>query len=375
MRFASLLASLFSLLFIASCTTDRPSTNGTELALSHASLLQIEQADSFTWVRIADPWHSGKTLHSYVLVNREQPLPTHRPEGTLVRTPLERMVVTTSVHTGLLLEIGAGSRLVGVTDTAYIVSPEVKRYLATHPSVQNMGASMTPDVEKMRAAQTDAVLVSPFENADYGALSHTNIPLIECADYMETSPLGRAEWMRFYGRLVGKAAYADSLFGKVEKQYLTQKEAIAKKKIKRPSVMCDLRTGGTWYQPGGASTMGQLIADAGGSYLWADRKESGSLALDLESVFAKAHQADIWIIKYGQPTPLTYAQLQHDCAQYAQFAAWKQHHIFACNTLFTPFYEETPFHPERLLQNLSAVFGTSDDSLSSAASYYVPLQR
>lgn len=120
--------------------------------------------------------------------------------------------------------------------------------------------------------------------------------------------------------------------------------------------------------------MGQLIADAGGRYLWADRKESGSLALDLESVFAKASKADIWIIKYGQPTPMTYAQLQRDCAQYAQFAAWKQRHIFACNTLLTPFYEETPFHPERLLQNLAAVFGTSGKALPSTSAYYVPLK-
>ena len=119
--------------------------------------------------------------------------------------------------------------------------------------------------------------------------------------------------------------------------------------------------------------MGQIIADAGGRYLWADRQESGSLALDLEAVFAKAHQADIWIIKYGQPTPMTYAQLQRDCAQYAQFAAWKHRRIFACNTLLTPFYEETPFHPERLLRNLAAVFGTSGETLSDSA-YYVPLK-
>ncbi len=375
MRFAILYSFLISVLLLtASCATERATGYGTEVELRHASLLKMEEADSFTWVRIADPWHPEKELHSYVLVDRHAALPTQRPEGTVVRTPLQRMVVTTSVHTGLVLQLGAGKQMAGVTDTAYIVSPEVKRYLATHPEVKSMGASMTPDVEKMRAAATDAVWVSPFENADYGALSHTNIPLIECADYMETSPLGRAEWMRFYGRLVGRTALADSLFAEVEKQYLAQKEAIAKRRSKRPSVMCDLRTGATWYQPGGASTMGQLIADAGGRYLWADRKESGSLALDLESVFAKASKADIWIIKYGQPTPMTYAQLQRDCAQYAQFAAWKQRHIFACNTLLTPFYEETPFHPERLLQNLAAVFGTSGKALPSTSAYYVPLK-
>lgn len=365
-----LLSLLCSLLFLASCSPSRSSTEGTELALHHASLLKIEEADSFTHVSITDPWHPEKVLHSYVLVNAQSPLPTQHPEGTVVRTPLKRLVVTTSVHTALLLQMQAGAQMAGVTDTAYIISPEVKHYLATHPEVQNMGNSMSPDVEKMRAAQADAVFVSPFENADYGALGHAGIPLIECADYMETSPLGRAEWMRFYGRLVGKAQQADSLFSDIEKQYLALKKQIALSHTKHPTVMCDLRTGGTWYQPGGASTMGQLIVDAGGHYLWADRPESGSIALDLEAVFAKARRADIWIIKYGQPTPLTYSQLQHDCPQYAQFAAWKNKRIFACNTLQTPFYEETPFHPEKLLQNLAAIFGTSPQP---SAHYYVPL--
>jgi len=208
----------------------------------------------------------------------------------------------------------------------------------------------------LRASRPDAVFVSPFENAGHGNLERLGVPLIECADYMETSPLGRAEWMRFFGRLAGKGAEADSLFNKVEETYNSLKKKVTQCKTPCPAVMCDLLTAATWYQPGGNSTMGRLIADAGGKYLWAERKESGSLPLNLESVYARAREADYWLIKYGQAVPLTYSQMVADCPQYRRFRPWKVRHIFACNTSLVPFYEETPFHPERLLNNLASIF-------------------
>lgn len=90
---------------------------------------------------------------------------------------------------------------------------------------------------------------------------------------METSPLARAEWMRFYGRLFGVAQRSDSLFADVEKQYNDLKQKVAKHSGIHPTVFCDLKLGNAWYQPGGSSTMGQLITDAGGHYLWDDRKK------------------------------------------------------------------------------------------------------
>ena len=124
----------------------------------------------------------------------------------------------------LMLDLGAESYIVGVTDTAYVISRKVKNYLRQHKNIRNMGTSMSPNLELMKYAQCDAVFVSPFENADYSAFKKSKFTLVQCADYMETSPLGRAEWMRFYGRLFDKAAYADSLFDCVEKNYLSLKE-------------------------------------------------------------------------------------------------------------------------------------------------------
>jgi len=355
MRLFSFFLKIFSfLVFLTACTAGRDGEETQSLPLKYATLLTIEESDSLTRVCVADPWHKGEMLAAYLLVPADKPLPLALPHGVVVRTPLRRMVVTTSVHAALLDELGGSQSIAGLTDTAYIVSSRVRDLLKK--GVRSMGTSMLPDMELLRASRPDAVFVSPFENAGHGNLERLGVPLIECADYMETSPLGRAEWMRFFGRLAGKGAEADSLFNKVEEAYNSLKEEVAQCKTPCATVMCDLLTAGTWYQPGGNSTMGKLIADAGGKYLWAERKESGSLPLNLESVYARAHEADYWLIKYGQAVPLTYSQMVADCPQYRRFRPWQMRHIFACNTSFVPFYEETPFHPERLLNDLVSIF-------------------
>ena len=143
---------------------------------------------------------------------------------------------------------------------------------------------MSPVIEKIIDLHPDAILLSPFENSGgYGKLEDLDIPLVECAEYMEVSPLARAEWMRFYGLLFGKQKKADKLFAEVDKNYNDLKEQ-AKDAGKGRSVMMDKQVGSVWYVPGGHSTIGQMIKDAGGRYPWEDDEHSGSLPLSFETV-------------------------------------------------------------------------------------------
>lgn len=358
------------------CTGNKSRTDeGTPIALSHATLLHMERTDSFTLVTVKDPWHEGKTLATYILVDRTSAMPHHIPEGTVVRTPIEHAALTTSVHVALLAELGVQNSIAGITDAEFVVSQQVKSLLSTQGGhIRPMGSSMQPNAELIRAAHCDAVFISPFENAGSGPLERLGLPIIACADYMETSPLGRAEWMRFYGMLFGCSERADSLFSQIKTDYETLAAKIKDCRERKPTVICDRQTGATWYQPGGASTMGQMLADAGAQYVWAERKEAGSLPLDMESVFARGRNADIWIIKYGADTPLSYPALANDNPRYCNFSAWKERHIWTCNTLLTPFYEETPFHPERLLQNLAGIFHPSLVPPSLRHTYYKPME-
>ena len=107
--------------------------------------------------------------------------------------------------------------------------------------------------------------------------------------------------------------------------------------------------GAAWYVPGGQSTIGQLYQDAGADYLFADRKESGSMRLSFETVFSRGHDADIWFVKYSRGADFTYTTFAQDNPKYTRFAPYKNRRIYGCNTFITPFYDEEPFHPDLLL--------------------------
>ncbi len=332
----------------------QPSLTADTLSLSRASLLRIVHTASYATVDIGDAWHPGKTLRRYILVPRDSAIPPRLPEGTLVRTPLRRAVVLSAVHAALLCELGRTDCIGGLCDVGYILNRDLRKDVSDG-RIEDMGSSMNPDAERIIASGADALLVSPFENAGHGPVERLGIPLIECADYMETSPLGRAEWMRFFGLLFGCERQADSLFRKVEQEYETLRAA-ARRAGNRPTLLCDMKEGATWYVPAGGSTLGSLYNDAGADYLFAGNKGTGSAALSFETVMRKAHDADFWIVKYGRPTGLTYAGMEADMPLCRKFRPWQEQRVYGCNTFRIPYYEEVPFHPERLLRDLVHIF-------------------
>ena len=208
---------------------------------------------------------------------------------------------------------------------------------------------MQPDVEKIIALHPEALFISPFENSGgYGKLDNLNIPIIEAADYMETSPLGRAEWIKFYG-LLFEANTADSLFAAIEKEYLALKTQAAKLP-KGLSVLTERKMGSVWYSPGGKSTMGILLKDANARYIFADDEHSGSLSLSPEQVIARGSEVDVWAFKYFGGQPLSRTALLQEYDGYKALRAFQTGNIYECNTDRIPYFETVSFHPEILLR-------------------------
>lgn len=329
---------------------------GDTIRMKYSSLLQIVKHADYTVVTIRNPWDTLKVLHTYLLADREKPLPEHLPEGTVVRTPLQKSVIYSSVHCSLWSELDELKGIGGVCGLEYIKLPQIQEG-CRNGSIVNVGNSMNPDIECIIDLRPDAILLSPFENSGgYGRVGKLNIPIIECADYMETSALGRAEWMRLYGLLLGKEAQADSLFAGIEKEYLTLTQQVKSQNLKRPTVISEMKNSSAWYIPGGNSTMGRLYQDAGADYVFASLSNSGSVPLAFETVFDRGGNADIWLIKYNQPQDKTYSELERDYAPYARFKAFQDRKVYGCNTNHVPFYEESPFHPELLLKDLIKIF-------------------
>lgn len=329
---------------------------GDTIRMKYSSLLQIVKHADYTVVTIRNPWDTLKVLHTYLLADREKPLPEHLPEGTVVRTPLQKSVIYSSVHCSLWSELDELKGIGGVCGLEYIKLPQIQEG-CRNGSIVNVGNSMNPYIERIIDLRPDAILLSPFENSGgYGRVGKLNIPIIECADYMETSALGRAEWMRLYGLLLGKEAQADSLFAGIEKEYLTLTQQVKSQNLKRPTVISEMKNSSAWYIPGGNSTMGRLYQDAGADYVFAYLSNSGSVPLAFETVFDRGGNADIWLIKYNQPQDKTYSELERDYAPYARFKAFQDRKVYGCNTNHVPFYEESPFHPELLLKDLIKIF-------------------
>ena len=419
--------ALLALLVLTACqggkTTAGEAEEGDTLKMKYAKLLTIvkygekgtassdkdaEGAEyQYAEVNVANPWKAGTLLHRYILIPKGEEgdktvtrLALQRTSGMgcttdTVRTPVERSAVFIAPHCQLMYELGCQQAIRGVCDLNYINIPDVRKRAASagkassgnassgNASAQNSivdcGSSMAPDIERIIALKPEAILVSPFENSGgYGKLDKLHIPIIEAADYMESSPLGRAEWMKFYGMLFGKGKNisttvagkalttvagkaseatlpascelkADSLFAKIEKEYLKLK-AEAGKLPKGLSILTERKTGNVWYVPGGQSTIGILLKDANARYIFSDDQHSGSLPMSPEQILAKGSQVDVWAFKYFGGAPLSQVQLLQEYDGYKALAAFSRGNIYQVDTSTVPYFELTSFHPELLLR-------------------------
>ena len=324
------------------------------VAIEYAQGFRMAQGNGYYRIDIVNPWDTSALLHTYLLVDAQSQLPTHLPDGTLIRTPLRNSLVFSSVHCSLLAELQCLDAIGGICDSEYNYIEELQaRILAG--TLADAGNSTAPDIEQIIELNPDAILLSPFENVRHDRLEKTGIPIIECADYMENTPLGRAEWMRLIGRLYGCEELADSLFMSIKESYLSTKQKVDSAKHK-PLVITERRIGQVWYIPGGKSYIAQLLNDAGAQYPWSDNNNTGSLALSFENVLERGQEADFWLIKYHAPQNFTYNNLKQEYTPNSRFKAFNQKQIYGCNTHYMRYYEETPFHPERLLKDLVAIF-------------------
>lgn len=314
---------------------------------------------------IANPWKAGTILHRYILIPKGKEgdktvamLARRHSTGArcttdTVRTPLESNLVFTAPHCQLLTELGCQNAITGVCDKDYINIPDIKSRAqadakVAHP-IMDCGSSMQPDIERIIALHPEALLISPFENSGgYGKLDKLRIPVIETADYMETSPLGRAEWIKLYGLLLGSSK-ADSLFSAIEKEYLQLKAEAAKLPLGL-SILTERKTGNVWYVPGGKSTMGILLRDAHARYIFADDTHSGSLSMSPEQIIAKGNQVDVWAFKYFGGNALTKQDLLAEYQGYQALKAFQTGTVYETDTSCEPYFELTSFHPEILLR-------------------------
>ncbi len=358
-----------SLLLLLSCRTSQQQQRdvkieGKGFGIEYAELLVMEElGGNRTLCRILDPWRTGRNMMQYLLIPKddaewnedvEASYASKYGESTVLRTPLTRMTITTACHTWLLSQLNALDNIAILCDTAFINTNNIKTWMRSskpdgQPTILDGGTAMKPNVEVLMAGESDALWISPYENASLGNLDRLPIPIIYCAEYMENSPLARAEWMKFYGRLAGQGNKADSLFEAVATRY----EKIAKSSGNGKKILVDLPYGATWYVPAGCSASAQLYEDAGFVYPWAADTHSGSLSLSKEAVLAKAQDCDIWYIRYMDTNrDWNLADFERQNVFFDKFKAAQTGNVWGCNTAYSDFFDVTSFRPDSLLESL-----------------------
>ena len=380
MKIKNIIFGALVVLLVVACQGGKTASGegGDTLQMKYAELLTIVKHNdgAYTEAIIENPWKKGTTLHKYILVPkgkegdetvarlkddiRENATLQMGSHCDIVRTPLESNVVFTAPHCQLMYELGCKNAITGVCDKDYINIPDIKERVKlsdgkvstsdTDKVIIDCGSSMQPDIERIIALKPEGLFISPFENSGgYGKLDKLHIPIIETADYMETSPLGRAEWMKFYGLLFKSEERSDSLFSSIEKEYLALK-AEAAKLPQGLSILTERKMESVWYVPGGKSTMGILLKDANAKYIFADDTHSGSLAYGPERILSKGTQIDVWAFKYFGGKALSKSDLLAEYEGYKVLKAFNSNSIYQVDTSTQPYFELTSFHPEILLR-------------------------
>lgn len=367
---------LFSVFLLAAAVSCGRPASGVETGGGnlYARGFAVSERDGYKILDIRNPWDTLRLLHRYILVPKGEPLPDAMPEGTLLRTPLGRVAVYASQHCAVMSRLSVEGNVAGICDAYYVADTAVKGRLK-RGEIVDLGSSFLPDMERLVSLSAEGIILSPYKDGSYGKAAELGIPLVEIADYMENTPLARAEWIKVFGLLFGCEERADSLFALTCGRYdsLVQMAAVVER---RPTLFGELKTGGVWYQPCGESYMAALYRDAGIDYLWSDTPGTGSLSLSFEEVLARAVHADLWVFKYADETrDRRLSDLAREYAPYSGFDAFRNGGVWGCNSVKYPYFEDLAVAPDRILRDFMLMAHPELFPAGDTTCYFKRLER
>ena len=298
------------------------------------------------------PWDTTLSLGKFALV--KDTTKAIGKELTQVRVPVQSVVSFSATQWAVFLRLGEIDRIKGILEGRFVTDSTMRSLLAQE-KVYDIGTEAAADIERMIQIQPDILLYSPYFDGNQGGLNITGAVLFPFADYMENTPLGRAEWIRVIGMLTGCEDKADAWFDDIERRY-NALSTLCADVDHRPTVFSDLAFNGQWYVAGGRSYIAKLFADAGADYIWKDNPSTASVPMDAESILAKAQHADYWRVINSNPFPMTYESLGKESPVYPLFDAFKNHRIIVCDILSTGYFEQSQCEPDLLLADFIHFF-------------------
>ncbi|MBT8206045.1 MAG: ABC transporter substrate-binding protein [Eudoraea sp.] len=357
---------LFAFMLCFSCkekkTTPQENKKQGNTEIRYAQGFDIEKkAEGVTVVSVNSPWPGANKKFVYALVQREllPGLTLNTDEyDAIISVPVERVIATSTTHIPSLEVLGVAKSLVGFPDTRYISSPLTRKRI-DEGQLMDIGRNESLNTEMTIALNPDIIFGFSVngENRTYETVKQAGIPAVYNGDWTENSPLGKAEWIKFYGPFFGKEEEAAREFAKIESAYL-EARALAKSAEDRPTVLSGALYKDVWYLPAGESWAASFLEDAGANYLWKDSPGTGSLSLSIETVFTQGQEASFWVSP-SQYT--TYSELKEGSRHYEQFRAYRERKVYTFAGTKGPtggllYYEMAPGKPHEVLKDLIAIF-------------------
>ena len=351
-------------LFLLGCNSKNQPKNeqksntliNTELP-TYASGFKLEKYTNYSLLHIINPWPEAQSTKTYVLLSKGQTLPELPDLDGIIQVPLQKIVVTSTTHIPALEALGVTSALVGFPGTQYISSVETRK-LIDEKKIIDLGKNENINTELLLSVRPEAVIGFGIngDNKTFKTIEKAGIPVVFNGDWTEAHPLGKAEWIKFFGYLFDKEAEANTLFNAIVKEYNEAKQ-LAQKATNKPTVVSGGMYKDIWYAPYGNSWAGQFISDANATYIWENTEGSGSIAMNLETVLKAAQNADFWITTASNNNK---EALLKKNPHYNQFYAFKQNQTYFANTKGAGggliFYELGPNRPDLILKDLIKIF-------------------
>lgn len=330
-----------------------------QVKVQYAEGFQVSYHKHYKVVKVVAPWKKGGETFEYVLVQCGTPTPKGFEHAQVVVVPAKTMIVLSTTYFYFIEQLNLLDRLIGIANFQRVNSPEILK-LITQKKIVEVGRNIDLNLEYTTRLNPDIVMTygtgNPYRDR-YGPLMKFGIRVGVFAEYMEPTPLGRAEWLKFMALFFNKEATATSVFNKIANQYEQMKQLTQKVK-KRPTVFTGKNISGTWYMSGGNSYMATFLKDAGARFLWSDNASQGSLHLDFESVLKKAADADYWL-----NTGLWHTLrdgLSED-SRYAFFSAFQARQVYNNNAILNPtggndYWERGIVNPHLVLADMIKIF-------------------
>lgn len=321
-----------------------------------ATNFSIDYKDSYQVLTVKQPTQGGSP-ESYVLVRCGAPEPKLTGDlagAPVVTTPVTSLYSGSTSHLGSLVALEQLDALTGVGSKAFISQKQVLDRVA-EPGVVEYAAAGTVDAEAVVKGKPQVVITAGTDDPAYAVITAAGIPVLGNAEWLENNPLGRAEWVKYFAALTGTEAAAKTFFDGVSAEYTALANTM--KAAAKVDVVPGQPYQGSWFVPGGKSFNARLIQDAGGTTAWAADTTTGSISTDVESVFAKAGKAPVWL---ASTTWTTKAEALAEEPRFAQFEAFKTGNVWNAAKDVTKlggnnYYELGVVRPDLILGDLVAI--------------------